>query len=145
MQEKAENRVPLPKKIAYAVPAFFLAVVGIPVYVYIPKFYTDVVGVNIAALGYILFSVRIFDAVTDPALGYLSDRTRTRMGRRRPYIAVASVFVALTMVMLFNPPRVSANLETIWFAVSIYALFLCWTAVVVPYESLGPEISFDYD
>jgi GPH family glycoside/pentoside/hexuronide:cation symporter len=145
MQEKAENRVPLPKKIAYAVPAFFLAVVGIPVYVYIPKFYTDVVGVNIAALGYILFSVRIFDAVTDPALGYLSDRTRTRMGRRRPYIAVASVFVALTIVMLFNPPRVSANLETIWFAVSIYALFLCWTAVVVPYESLGPEISFDYD
>jgi len=145
MTAKAAYRVPLSKKIAYAMPAFFLAVVGIPVYVYIPKFYTDVVGVNIAALGYILFSVRIFDAVTDPALGYLSDRTRTRMGRRRPYIAVGSIFVALTMFMLFAPPRLSANLETIWFAASIYALFLCWTAVVVPYESLGPEITFDYD
>jgi GPH family glycoside/pentoside/hexuronide:cation symporter len=133
------------KKIAYAVPAFFLAVVGIPVYVYIPKFYTDVVGVNIAVLGYVLFSVRIFDAVTDPALGYLSDRTRTRIGRRRPYIAVGSLLVALTMILLFNPPHASATFETVWFTVSIYLLFLCWTAVVVPYESLGPEITFDYD
>ncbi|MGD9279784.1 MAG: MFS transporter, partial [Desulfobacterales bacterium] len=139
MPQAADQRVYLGKKVAYAAPAFFLAVVGIPVYVYIPKFYTDVVGVNIAALGTILFSVRLFDAVTDPVLGYLSDRTRTRMGRRRPYIAVGSIFVALTMYMLFHPPRVSAFAETIWFAVSIYALFLCWTAVVVPYESLGPE------
>jgi GPH family glycoside/pentoside/hexuronide:cation symporter len=145
MLQASDDRVSLGKKIAYAAPAFFLAVVGIPVYVYIPKFYTDVVGVNIAALGTILFSVRLFDAVTDPVLGYMSDRTRTRMGRRRPYIAVGSLFVAVTMYMLFHPPRVSAFAETIWFAVSIYALFLCWTAVVVPYESLGPEITFDYD
>ena len=145
MPESKTYRVPLVKKLVYAAPAFFLAVVGIPVYVYIPKFYTDVVGVDIALLGYILFSVRIFDAVTDPALGYLSDRTRTRMGRRRPYIGVGSIFVALTMFLLFNPPRVSAFLETVWFAGCIYALFLCWTAVVVPYESLGPEITFDYN
>ena len=59
----------LRKKIAYSMPAFFLAVVGIPVYVYIPKFYTDVIGVEIATLGYILFSVRIFDALTDPTIG----------------------------------------------------------------------------
>ena len=145
MSDIATYQVPLSKKIAYAMPAFFLAVVGIPVYVYIPKFYTDVVGINIALLGYILFSVRIFDAVTDPAIGYLSDQTRTRMGRRRPYIGVGSVFVALTMFMLFNPPRVSASLETAWFAGCIYALFLCWTVVVVPYESLGPEMTFDYN
>jgi len=145
MSEKIINRVPLVRKFAYATPAFFLAVVGIPVYVYIPKFYTDVVGINIALLGYVLFSVRIFDAVTDPALGYLSDRTQTRMGRRRPYIAVGAVFVALTMFSLFNPPRGPASFETVWFAVSIYALFLFWTAVVVPYESLGPEMTFDYN
>ncbi|MEJ2164950.1 MAG: MFS transporter, partial [Desulfobacterales bacterium] len=145
MLKNTTYRVPLIKKTAYAAPAFFLAVVGIPVYVYIPKFYTDVVGVDIAVLGYILFSVRIFDAVTDPVIGYLSDRTRTSMGRRRPYLAVGCIFVAATMFMLFNPPHVSAALETVWFAGCIYALFLCWTAVVVPYESLGPEITFDYD
>jgi len=145
MSDNHAKRVPLITKIAYSLPAFSLAVVGIPVYVYIPKFYTDVVGVNIAALGYILMSVRIFDAVTDPAFGYMSDRTRSPMGRRRPYIGVGSIFVALTMFLLFTPPRLSPSMETLWFGGCIYALFLCWTAVAVPYESLGPEITFDYN
>ena len=137
-------RVALSQKLAYAAPAFALAVVGIPVYVYIPKFYSDVVGVNITALGYILLSVRIFDALTDPAIGYLSDRARTRFGRRRPFIASGAVLVALSMFLLFNPPFASTTVETIWFGVSIYLLFLFWTMVTVPYESLGPEITFDY-
>jgi GPH family glycoside/pentoside/hexuronide:cation symporter len=139
-----KNTVSTPTKIAYAAPAFALAVVGIPVYVYIPKFYTDVVGINITILGYLLFGVRIFDAFTDPALGYLSDKTETRYGRRRPYIAVGSLFVALALYLLFNPPVASSAFATIWFAICIYALFFFWTAVVVPFESLGPEITFDY-
>jgi GPH family glycoside/pentoside/hexuronide:cation symporter len=145
MAQRQSDRVPLKTKIAYALPAFFLAVVGIPVYVYIPKFYTDVVGVDIAIIGYLLFSVRIFDAVTDPAIGHLSDRTRTRFGRRRPFIAAGSLFVAVAMYALFHPPLGTSGLTTVWFAVSIYILFLSWTAVVVPYESLGPEMTFDYD
>ena len=132
------------KKIAYSAPAFALAVVGIPVYVYIPKFYTDVVGINIAVLGYLLLGVRIFDAITDPAIGYFSDRTRTRFGRRRPYIAAGSLVLALSIYFLFNPPYASPQLETVWFGVGIFALFLFWTVVEVPYEALGPEITFDY-
>ena len=77
-------RIPMIQKLAYAGPAFSLAVVGIPVYVYIPKFYTDVIGINITLLGYLIFSVRVFDAITDPAIGYLSDRTHTRFGRLFP-------------------------------------------------------------
>jgi GPH family glycoside/pentoside/hexuronide:cation symporter len=144
MTEYAGNRVPLMKKIAYAAPAYALAVIGIPVYVYLPKFYTDVVGINVILLGYILFSVRIFDAITDPVIGYLSDRTQSKYGRRRPYIVVGSFFVAIAMYLLFNPPQASPQFETVWFGVSIYALFLFWTVVTVPYESLGPEITFDY-
>jgi len=144
MTAPADNRVAWSERLAYAAPAFALAVVGIPVYVYIPKFYSDVVGVNITALGYILFSVRIFDAVTDPAIGYISDRTRSRFGRRRPFIAAGSILVAAAMFFLFNPPAASAAVETVWFGIAIYLLFLFWTAVVVPFESLGPEITFDY-
>ncbi len=144
MTAAKEFRVSLTQKLAYAAPAFALAVVGIPVYVYIPKFYTDVVGINITVLGYLLFSVRIFDAVTDPAIGYISDRTQTRFGRRRPYIAIGSILVAVAMLLLFNPPAASAAFETVWFGISIYLLFFFWTAVVVPFESLGPEITFDY-
>ena len=144
VDQQTSIRVPLSKKIAYAVPAYALAVVGIPVYVYLPKFYTDVVGINVALLGAILFSVRIFDAVTDPVIGYISDGTATRFGRRRPYIGIGSFFVAVAMFFLFNPPQATPAFETIWFGVFIYALFLFWTVVTVPYESLGPEITFDY-
>jgi glycoside/pentoside/hexuronide:cation symporter, GPH family len=139
------EHVPVLKKLAYAAPAFALALVGIPIYVYLPKFYTDVVGIDIAAVGYILASVRILDAVTDPPMGYLSDRTVSRFGRRRPYIVVGSVFVALFIFLLFTPPEGSAFFKTAWFGVCIYALFLCWTVVTVPYESLGPEITFDFN
>ena len=121
MKTRLPEHVALHKKIAYSAPAFALAVVGIPVYVYIPKFYTDVVGIHIAALGTILFSVRLFDAVTDPAIGYLSDRTRTRFGRRRPYIAIGAFWVVLSMFLLFNPPQVSAYFETWWFCICIFA------------------------
>jgi GPH family glycoside/pentoside/hexuronide:cation symporter len=139
------GHVPFLKKLAYGSPAFALAVVGIPIYVYLPKFYTDTVGIEITALGTILASVRIFDALTDPLMGYLSDRTATRFGRRRPFIAVGAVFVALFIFLLFNPPEATPLFETVWFGVCIYALFLFWTVVTVPYESLGPEITFDYN
>jgi GPH family glycoside/pentoside/hexuronide:cation symporter len=145
MTDKPFGPLSFGKKVAYATPAFALAVVGIPVYVYIPKFYTDVVGVPISFMGLILLGVRLFDAVTDPAIGLLSDHTVTRFGRRRPYIAIASILVAISVCALFNPPSwASVEMEKMWFSVWIFVLFLFWTIVVVPYESLGPELSFDY-
>ena len=136
---------PLHIRLAYAMPAFALAIIGIPVYVYIPKFYTDVVGIDIAAAGLLLFGVRIFDALTDPVMGTLSDNTRSRFGRRRPYILMGSVLIAAALIFLFNPPAADPKWSTLWFAGWIYALFLFWTLVAVPYESLGPEITFDYN
>ncbi|GAK56535.1 major facilitator superfamily MFS_1 [Candidatus Vecturithrix granuli] len=144
MKAFVENRISMSKKLAYAAPAFALAVVGIPIYVYLPKFYSDVVGVNIAIIGSVLLGVRIFDAITDPLLGFLSDKTHSRFGRRRPYIAIGSIFLAIAIYLLFNPPDASTLIVTVWFTAGIFSLFLFWTIVVVPYESLGPEISMDY-
>jgi GPH family glycoside/pentoside/hexuronide:cation symporter len=145
MQESAATQVSTGKRIAYAAPAFALAVVGIPVYVYIPKFYIDVVGINIAVVGYLLLTVRIFDAVTDPAIGVLSDKTRSRFGRRRPYVAGGAFALAVSIFLLFNPPDGPTVFRTLWFGIGIFLLFLFWTIVTVPYESLGPEITFSYD
>lgn len=131
--------------IAYALPAFSLAVVGIPVYIYIPKFYTDIIGVDIAVVGILLFAVRLFDAVTDPLIGLISDRTRTPFGRRRPYIAIGSVFLAFFLFLLFNPSLFSIFHPEYWLGINLFALFLFWTLVTVPYESLGPEITNDYN
>jgi len=137
--------LPTYKAFIYAGPALALAVVGIPIYVYVPKFYSDVVGIDIVLMGYLLFSVRIFDAIIDPLIGYISDRTRSRFGRRRPYIAIGSPFVAFSLLLLFNPPYASPSLETVWFGISVFGLFFFWTLVTVPYEALGPELTFDYN
>jgi len=146
VKEAAPESVPFVTSLAYSVPAFALAVVGIPIYVYMPKFYSDTIGVDIAMLGSILFSVRIFDAALDPVMGYVSDKTKTRFGRRRPYVALGSLCLALTLVLLFNPPpHTSPSQDTLWFGVCIFGLFFFWTLVTVPYEALGPEITFDYD
>jgi GPH family glycoside/pentoside/hexuronide:cation symporter len=139
------RRLTWDKKLAYGLPAFALAVVGIPVYVHIPKFYTDVVGVNIAWVGGILLFVRVFDAFTDPLLGVISDSTTTRMGRRRPYILWGSIGLAAAMLALFIPPDLTAAQAPIWFAGSVFALFLFWTIVTVPFEALGPELTSDYN
>ncbi len=140
-QQKLQVRI----KLAYAAPAFSLAVIGIPIYVYLPKFYTDVVGVNIGILGTLILLVRVFDAVTDPVIGYISDRTRTAFGRRRPYIAVFSVLLAICVYLLFNPLDGSRFFETVWFGTWFFLIFLFWTLVTVPYESLGPELTFNYN
>jgi GPH family glycoside/pentoside/hexuronide:cation symporter len=144
--ERSGGLLPFKMKLAYAMPAFALAVVGIPVYVYVPKFYTDVVGIDIAVVGYLLFGVRIFDAVTDPIIGWWSDRSTYAMGRRRPYIVFGSLALALSMFLLFTPPQGWTPLmHTVWFAVWIYLLFLFWTLTAVPYESLGPELTRHYN
>ena len=138
--------VPYRTRIAYALPAFALAVVGIPIYVYIPKFYTDVVGVDIATIGALLLVMRSFDAISDPVIGALSDRTVSRWGRRRPYLMFGIVPLVLSIYALFVPPlALGPGAAAWWFGITLMIAFLLWTIVTVPYESLGPEISFDYD
>ena len=144
MPRQRQQSVSFAKRLAYAAPAFSLAVVGIPIYVYIPKFYTDVVGVHITLLGSIILGIRVFDAATDPLIGVLSDKTRSRFGRRRPYIAGGALVLALAIFFLFNPPEKPPTFETAWFGIWFFCVFLFWTLVEVPYESLGPEITFDY-
>lgn len=131
-------------RIAYAGPAFALAAVGIPIYVHLPKFYTDVVGVSVGTVGLLLMASRIFDGILDPVVGYWSDRTRTRWGRRRPWIVGASAPLAAALFLLFSPP-VTGAAAAWWLGTTLFAVFLLWTIVIVPYESLGPELTFDYD
>lgn len=137
--------VPWRVRFAYALPAFALAVVGIPIYVYIPKFYTDVVGADITMVGFVLLAIRLFDAVSDPVIGTLSDRSRSRFGRRRPWIALGVFPLTAAILFLFMPPALGPNAALLWFGVGVFSVFLFWTVITVPYESLGPEITFDFN
>lgn len=141
--------VPWSTRLAYAAPALAVAAVGLPVYVHAPKFYTDVVGVPVTTVGVVVLLARVFDAVTDPLVGGLSDRTRTRWGRRRPWLLVGGVGVALCFLALMSPPAagpLSAGWgATAWFTAALLGVFAAWTMVVVPYEALGNELSEDFD
>lgn len=133
-------------RIAYAMPAFAMAVVGIPFYVYMPKFYTDVIGVDIAVMGGILLAMRLFDGVIDPFIGGASDRTHSRWGRRRSWMMFGLLPFVASIVASFVPPfGMSPAMAAIWFGGCMFAVSFFWSAVQVPYESLGAELSFDFD
>jgi len=104
-----QDRLSLVKKFSYGLPAFALAMVDIPIYTHIPKFFTDVIGVPIVWVGAILMTVRVLDAFSDPLMGVLSDRVHTRMGRRRPFILVGSLDLAAAVFLLFVPPASPAS------------------------------------
>ena len=140
-----ESRLGRFASLAYAAPAVALAAVGVPLYIYIPKFYTDELGVNIAWMGGVILAARLLDAVLDPVAGVVSDTVRTRCGRRRPFIALGSLGLAAVVFAIYAPPPLPAHGYAIWFTIFILALSVVWTVVDVPWESLGPEITFDYD
>lgn len=145
MDRLDKKRLTRLQKTAYASPGLALALVGVPLYIYIPKFYSDVAGAPLAIMGYIILAVRILDGVLDPIAGYISDNTRSRFGRRRPYIAAASTALAILIFLLYNPPESESSFTvTTWFAICLIALSVAWTLVDVPWESLGPELTFDY-
>ena len=146
MSAPEAGRVALRTRIAYAVPAFAMAVVGIPFYVYMPKFYTDVVGVDIGTMGIILLLMRIFDGVIDPFIGGASDRTQSRWGRRRTWMLYGLAPFVISLLATFIPPAgMSPFSAALWFTACMFAVSLFWSVVQIPYESLGAELSFDFD
>ncbi|MBN1525612.1 MAG: MFS transporter [Spirochaetales bacterium] len=108
---------------------------------------TDTVGLSSALAGTALMIGKIWDAVTDPAMGYISDRTKSRMGRRRPYLLAGAVLAFIAMVVMFFNPHIGKENEMLLFVWAIGAfclLCLAFTIFNVPYSALTPELTSDY-
>lgn len=130
---------------AYAAPALSLAALYFPVFVYLAPFYAEGQGVALAAIGGLFIAVRLMDAVTDPAMGWLSDHTPERLarwGRRRVWLAVATPVICVSIWMLFSPPE-GAGFG--YLASWLTLLTLGWTVAQTPYYAWGAEMSGDYD
>ncbi|AQQ66344.1 MFS transporter [Microbulbifer agarilyticus] len=106
-------------------------------------FYTDVFGISAAAVGTLMLAVRLFDAVTDPLMGGLADRTRSRWGRYRPWLLFAAIPYGALAVLAFTTPDLSENGKLIYAYVTYAALMTVYTIINIPYSALGGVITDD--
>ncbi|MFY8101171.1 MAG: MFS transporter, partial [Allorhizobium sp.] len=74
----------------YALPAIPLAAIALPFYIVVPSFYADHFALSLATIGTLLLGIRLIDAITDPLFGWLSDRVRSRYGRRRLFLVITT-------------------------------------------------------
>jgi len=112
---------------------------------YALKYLTDTVGIAAAVAGILLMVGKIVDAFWDPVLGFLSDHTRSRWGRRRPYLLFGSVPLALAMWWFFTNPRIAdPAFAVVWGLAAFILLNMSYSVVNIPYSSLTPELTTDY-
>src|SRR5204862_6061601 len=112
-------RVPVSTLIAYGLFGMPLAMAALPLYVHLPKFYGDHLGVDLALLGGVLLALRLADGVIDPVLGVLSDRG----GARKRWLLLAAPLLAAGMTALFMPlPREEPSL-IVWLALSLALVY----------------------
>jgi GPH family glycoside/pentoside/hexuronide:cation symporter len=141
----APEKLKLRTKILYGAPSFAGAAMAIPILIHMPKFYADVV---LAPLGYLAIAIalaRASDALTDPVMGWITDRTKSRWGRRRPWIALGAPLCALAFWALLSPPvALSGVSAALWFGSMFILYFLFHTVYILPHYALGPELTLDY-
>jgi glycoside/pentoside/hexuronide:cation symporter, GPH family len=113
---------------------------------YFAIFLTDLVGVRPAVVAAAIFIGRTTDYLNDPLAGYLSDRTRTRWGRRRPYLLFGALPFALAFTLMWwRPPVASDILLAVYYALAYVLFDMGATFTSLPYYALTPELTDDYD
>lgn len=106
-------------------------------------FYTDIFGISPAFVGTMFLLVRLIDAVTDPLMGALADRTNTRWGKFRPYLLWFALPFGIISVLAFTTPDLSEDGKMIYAFVTYTALMMVYTAINIPYCALGGVLTAD--
>jgi Na+/melibiose symporter-like transporter len=116
----------------YAVPRFTIRASYIIQSAYITYFYESI-GAKLTYIAAYVAIARSFDVITDPLMGWLSDNTRSKFGRRKPYMGLGTIFYNLTLLVLLNPPRTLEHPGVShWFGVSYTIFFLFDTFTSIP-------------
>ncbi len=127
---------------AYSAPSFVTSVAALPMALFVPAFYSDDLGVPLAAVGIAIALSRLLDVVTDPLLGALSDRLRLPLGRRKPWMILGVPLFCFSVWQIFVPgEEVSSSHLLLWSAV----LYLGFTMIDLPHKAWGAELSTAYD
>ena len=139
-----EDRIPLRQKSAYATGMFVnnLQAAALPAMVVILNLG---LGMNPVLVGLIAAIPRAFDAISDPMVGYISDNTRTRWGRRRPYILVGAILSGLVFALMWQLPEGRSESFYFWvFLAASILFFLTYTLYATPFVAFGYEMTADY-
>lgn len=106
-------------------------------------FYTDTFGISAAAAGTIMLAARIWDMANDPLMGIIADRTSTQWGKFRPYLLWISAPYAVLAVMAFSTPDFGPTGKVVYAGVTYMLLMTAYTAINLPYSSLGAVMTAD--
>lgn len=126
---------------AYATAAFSTALIAQPINLYLPQIYAKELGIGLGALGGALVFTQIVDAISQQVCGLLSDRTRTRWGARKPWIAGGATLAIVAAFFLLRPPP---GVGLVWFLVWKLVYDFAWTSKNIAYSAWGAELSGDY-
>ena len=142
----SDERTPLSAILIYASPAPCIGFMFFLVSMYLMKFSTDVLLIAPGVMGLIFGISRIWDGISDPLAGYFSDRTNTRIGRRRPWLLASLVPIVAVFLMVWSPPQMlTGTALVVWMAVGVIGFYTAMTIFGVPHASLGAELSMSYD
>lgn len=139
------SRLPLATILSFCSPTVGVGFMFFLVGLYMTPFATDVLLISPGAIGAIFFISRLWDAASDPIAGFLSDRTRSRIGRRRPWIAASILPICAVYVMMWSPPEaLLGNALVGWMAVGVIGFYTAMTIFIVPHTALGAELTDSY-
>lgn len=131
--------------IAFGAPAVGAGYMYLLLSLYVMKFSTDVLLIAPAVMGAIFSLSRIWDAISDPLVGYFSDRTSSRLGRRRTWILLSSVPISIGFYAVFAPPLGwDVNSLGWWMTFAVLGFYSAMTLFFVPHMALGAELSTNY-
>ena len=140
------EKLPLRVKLSYGSPSFAGAGMAIPIAIHLTIFYSDVILVPLGIIAIVKALARAMDALTDPLMGWITDSTRSRWGRRRPWILIGAPLAALSFFLMFSPPAdISGMNAAAWFATTYVCYYIFHTVYIIPHYGLGPELTLDYN
>ena len=144
-QAPERRRVPLFTKLAYGVGTIAYGVKDNGFSTFLLLFYNQVVGLPAGAVGLAIMGALVFDAFIDPLIGHWSDNTRSRWGRRHPFMYAAALPVGALYLLLWNPPEAGQTAQLIYLVVTAILIRTALSCYEVPSSALAPELTSDYD
>jgi Na+/melibiose symporter-like transporter len=139
--DHATDRLNLTTLIVFGSISMPISLLAIGMFMFVPRVYSSLGGISMGDAGIIILLTRLWDFVTDPLIGWLSDKTRSRFGRRIPWMVLAWAPLTFAVYKLFLPPP---DAGALYLGVWSFVLFSSGTALFMPYTAMGAELSTVY-